>query len=75
MNMNRAKKLAALKGLPSHSRSLSAEEGAAIIDAYRRGVSIVAVAKALGVSRAGVYPRLGSWALNFCKCSGRKRGA
>ena len=50
MIMNRAKKLAALKGLPSHSgrRSLSAEEGAAIIDAYRRGVSMVAVAKALG---------------------------
>lgn len=58
-------KLQALKPTQKNAgkRSITAEEGIEIIRAYRRGVSLEALGKAMGRDRAAVYARLGTWAL------------
>lgn len=64
--------IATLKGLTVSTLrgkrgTLTVGEGYEVVRAYRRGVTIAAVAEALGKNPMAVYSALGSWALRHCR--------
>ena len=68
----KVKRLRALRpGRSGHSRrQLTPAEGWEVVMAYRRGVPMVEIAKAIGLNRANIYSMVGAWALRFAGRTG-----
>lgn len=52
-------------------RALSVEEGLEALRAYRRGVPLEQIARALDKGRGSFYSLVGTWALRHCRCPER----